>query len=48
MSKTPTQYAKMLIKELYKHANRDNCYNCKQILRAMGLNPDKEGKVLEE
>ena len=45
MSKTPTQYAKMLIKELYKHANRDNC---KQILRAMGLNPDKEGKVLEE
>jgi len=30
-----------LIKELFKHSHRDNCYDCKQLLKAMGLNPDK-------
>ena len=42
MSKTPRDYAKKLIQELYKHANRDHCYECKQLLRKMGLNPEKE------
>lgn len=42
MSKTPRQWAEKLIKELRKHANRDDCYDCKQILKAMGLNPEKE------
>ena len=30
-----------LIRELFKHSHRDNCYNCKQLLRAMGLDPEK-------
>ena len=30
-----------LIKELFKHARRDNCYECKKLLRAMNLNPEK-------
>ena len=46
MTKTPKAWAKDLIKELYKHANRDDCYDCKQILRAMGLNPEKP-EILE-
>ena len=41
MEKTPKDYAKMLIKELRKHAQKDDCYNCKELLRAMGLNPDE-------
>ena len=40
--KTPREWSKLLIKELYKHANRDGCFECKQILRAMGLNPNKQ------
>lgn len=35
------EQARKLIKELYKHAQRDNCYDCKQLIRAMGLDPDK-------
>lgn len=43
MSKTPLANAKALIKELRKHATRDDCYECKRLLRAMGL-PIKEGE----
>lgn len=39
--KTPREWSKLLVKELYKHAQKDGCYNCKQILKAMGLDPDK-------
>ena len=39
MSKTPREWSKALIKELLKHAQRDDCYNCKRLLKAMGLNP---------
>jgi len=39
-SKNPRHYAGKLVKELYKHAQRDNCYTCKELLRAMGLNPE--------
>lgn len=31
-----------LVKELFKHARRDDCYNCKELLRSMGLNPMKD------
>jgi len=41
MSKTPMDWSKALVKELYKHATKDDCYNCKQILKAMGLDPKK-------
>jgi len=36
----PREWVKKLIKELEKHASRDDCYDCKQLLRAMGLDPD--------
>lgn len=32
---------KLLIKELLKHAQRDDCFGCKHVLRAMNLDPDK-------
>lgn len=41
MSKTPRQNARALVKELFKHAQKDDCYECKQLIRAMGLDPDK-------
>ena len=34
--------SKKLLKELYKHAQRDKCYDCKQLIRKMGLDPDKK------
>lgn len=42
MGKNPRHYAGKIVKELYKHAQRDNCYTCKELLRAMGLNPEAE------
>lgn len=42
MSKSPREWAKLMVKELYKHAQRDDCYDCKQVLRKMGLDPDKK------
>lgn len=41
MSKTPRDWTKTLLKELFKHAQKDQCYTCRQILRAMGLDPEK-------
>jgi len=38
--KSPRQHTVSLVKELFKHARRDDCYNCKKLLEAMGLNPD--------
>lgn len=35
------EQARKLVKEIYKHADRDNCYDCKQLLRALGLDPSK-------
>lgn len=32
---------KKLVKELYKHADKDNCFGCKQLIRDLGLDPDK-------
>lgn len=39
---TTRQKSIAAIRELIKHAKRDGCYECKQLLRAMGINPDKE------
>jgi len=45
MSKSPLENAKALIKELRKHANRDECYECKRLLRAMGLKVEEGAKT---
>jgi len=42
MSKTPREWAKALVKELYKRAQRDDCYDCAQLLRRMGFNPTQK------
>jgi len=42
MSKSPRQNSIALIREIIKHAKRDGCYKCKRLLRAMGIDPDKE------
>jgi len=39
--KNPREWVRILAKELLKHSQKDGCYNCKQILKAMGLNPEK-------
>jgi len=41
MSKTSRENTALLIKELFKHARRDDCYECKRLLKAMGLDPRK-------
>lgn len=33
---------KILLRELFKHAQKNDCYECKKILREMGLDPEKE------
>jgi hypothetical protein len=30
-------WSKKVIKELQKHAERDNCYNCKQLLTELAI-----------
>jgi len=42
--KSPRYWSKALIKELLKHAQRDDCFDCKYILRAMGVNPESKEK----
>lgn len=32
-----SEQTKNIVRELIKHALRDDCYNCKQLVRAMGL-----------
>jgi len=42
---TPKEWAIALVEELRKHANRDGCYGCKELLRQMaksyGINEEK-------
>jgi len=40
--KTPREWSILMMKELFKHAQRDDCFGCKQVLRAMGLDPEKK------
>ena len=35
------EWVKKTVREIRKHAERDGCYDCKKILRAMGVDPDE-------
>jgi hypothetical protein len=39
-------WTKKTVWELMKHAERDDCYTCKQLLRAMHIDPDKLAEFL--
>jgi len=41
MSNDVFKRAARMIKELLKHAQKDNCYECKTILKEMGIDANK-------